>query len=860
MRGLYSSLTTLLLLMVSTILISPAGAYQNPYDLPNSGGIADPCIIKHLGKYYLYGTKDPAKSGMQCWESTDLVTWTDKGLVTPSSPVDQWAPDVFYYNGTFYMYISNQYLKHLLLTSTSPTGPFTTVNSDICPVNTIDGNAFMDDNGQMYFSYAAHGGIRYRPMSSPTAIDGSESQLTSCVINISNTWTEAPQIFKIDGTYYINYTGNDYLQDSYQVHAGKGSSVAGLTAQNNNPILSETTGSYTGTGHNFVFLGPDLKTYYTAYHTILRTPSYHRKLAIDPLWIDKETGNLYAYGPSFSAQDNPAAPTWSDDFNRTTIGSGWTNEGGGDWGMYGNMLMWGNTKGSNVWKRQISTTQTGDDFVAEFNTKLMSLGTSGYAKFGVFVCYDGGQNDFTVWIDEPNNLVATNAKQEGIDMGWQNSATLRSDWDHTKWETIRVEKKGAEFKIFLNNLLVQERHVNLKGGKLGVILEDCHADFGYCAFSNLDVTEKENWDYEDIFNRTTLGSEWTPDNASLWGVWDSKLMWGNNKGTDAWNYCVNTAATSDDYILEATVRQVGSAGTTAAYPKYGVATSYFVDGSGLDLFTAWVDPGTNLIATGAYIDNIEQTWVNSSTMPTGTNYELWHTMRVEKRDTDFKIFFDGDLAVQRTLALGGGAFASLVNDMQSDFGLFRYRDIVPGYDWVDDFERTSIGSDWAGNGTGNWGLWNEELMYGDTTQVGGWGWQTAQITISDNYRITGDMKMVTDGSQTYSKYGLIGAYDMTKNDYFVAWIDPQIRKVATWGMKGATDLGWLNSTATIPTSVDLSDWHLMTIEKRSHDFTVYVEGTPYITREVEIDGGSFGAVTEDLHADFGFVSYENIEQ
>src|SRR5262249_18573437 len=154
----------------------PAPAYQNPITLPNSYELPDPCVIRHQGKYYLYGTKVTA-NGINCWESADLVNWTHRGAVTPSTPQHQSAPDVFYYNGTFYMYISNQGHQHYVLTSSSPTGPFSVVRTNWCP--SIDGSAFMDDNGQMWFSWASPGGITYRPMSNPLTLTGSAVKNTA---------------------------------------------------------------------------------------------------------------------------------------------------------------------------------------------------------------------------------------------------------------------------------------------------------------------------------------------------------------------------------------------------------------------------------------------------------------------------------------------------------------------------------------------------------------------------------------------------------------------------------------------------------------------------------------------------------
>jgi len=538
-------------------------AYQNPITLPGAegDGVADPCAIKWMGKYYLYCTRPWGGSGVQVWESTDLVDWTYKGLCSTDSAVDiAWAPDVFYYNGTFYLYVSqgDPGNKHKILSADNPLGPFTFVtNHD--DVNSIDGQVFMDDDGSLYFSYSGTGGIRYRTMSSPTSIDGTEHQLTSCVINDIGTWTEASQIFKKDGLYYMHYSGNDY-KTNYQVHSAKGTSVADLTAQPNNPILIQQSGNYQNVGHNYVIVGPDMKTHYTIYHAMDEIPvdSTYRRLMVDSLGFDG-SGNCYANGPTFSTQPDPAGPTWQDGFERGSIGADWTNEDGGSWGVWEpGKLMWCDNKGSSAWARQVSATSTANDYVAEFNAKLMGTGTLGYAKYGVFTSY-AGDNMFAVWIDAPNNLITTWAKENGVDKGWINSAALPAGWDHAKWHNLRVEKEGSTFKVFYDNMLKITRTVNIPGGKVGMILEDCHADFGWCGFSNLGATDLHPG---MIGNSQIINHAKTPE-AFL----SVTAATGNGSVSYQWQQANDPAGSWSDIA--------GATGATYAFPSQGGATTLY---------------------------------------------------------------------------------------------------------------------------------------------------------------------------------------------------------------------------------------------------------------------------------------------
>ena len=71
-------------------------------------------------------------------------------------------------------------------------------------------------------------------------------------------------------------------------------------------------------------------------------------------------------------------------------------------------------------------------------------------------------------------------------MGWVNSAPLPGDWDHTAWHNLRIAKRVTTFEVFLDNMLKISRILDIDGGRIGFILEDCHADFGWCAFSSWD--------------------------------------------------------------------------------------------------------------------------------------------------------------------------------------------------------------------------------------------------------------------------------------------------------------------------------------------------------------------------------------
>ena len=76
---------------------------QKTYKNPIFTNIADPFVLLHNGRYYLYATT--ADDGFKVFESDDLVNWTDKGYCLRKDDVmgeyHFLTPEVMFYNGRF---------------------------------------------------------------------------------------------------------------------------------------------------------------------------------------------------------------------------------------------------------------------------------------------------------------------------------------------------------------------------------------------------------------------------------------------------------------------------------------------------------------------------------------------------------------------------------------------------------------------------------------------------------------------------------------------------------------------------------------------------------------------------------------
>ena len=135
----------------------------------NDINIRDPFIVPYDGRYYLYGTRGETAwtkaYGLDVYVSDDLETWSEahECFTLPEKfwgEKEIWAPEVHYYNGSFYMFVSFYSEKRSratqILKSDSPMGPFLPFTDDaITPVGwtCLDGTFYVDKNGDPYIVF-----------------------------------------------------------------------------------------------------------------------------------------------------------------------------------------------------------------------------------------------------------------------------------------------------------------------------------------------------------------------------------------------------------------------------------------------------------------------------------------------------------------------------------------------------------------------------------------------------------------------------------------------------------------------------------------------------------------------------------
>lgn len=132
--------------------------------------IRDPFVLPYKGKYYMYGTRGPESwadkaTGLDVYVSENLEEWTGPQEVfrRPDdfwATRDFWAPEVYEYNGAFYMFVS---LKSdierrgtFILKANAPDGSFKPYSERITPKEweALDGTLYIDKKGTPYMVFS----------------------------------------------------------------------------------------------------------------------------------------------------------------------------------------------------------------------------------------------------------------------------------------------------------------------------------------------------------------------------------------------------------------------------------------------------------------------------------------------------------------------------------------------------------------------------------------------------------------------------------------------------------------------------------------------------------------------------------
>ena len=301
-------------------------------------GCADPYIMRYNGMFYLYVTTSGLQNhGLRAWKSRDLLTWVPcQGKDLPLGYVidnkdengrytqNAYAPEVYYFNGKFYMIISpgpaavSPLRGHRILVSDNPEGPFEAHSEQID--TRIDGSLLIDDDESVYFAHATPFGITIHEFNNMKELG------EGAIIKASNgtgAWTEGPGITKVRDHIYLTYTGCHYQTPGYQVIYATTDKLDKTNIQTvadsfkigpSRVVLlnCDKDEGHVGLGHSINFMGPDLDSYYICYHNLdalYEDGMTHRSFNIDRLLVNhgfmtstnNKEGSIYPKFPFFES-------------------------------------------------------------------------------------------------------------------------------------------------------------------------------------------------------------------------------------------------------------------------------------------------------------------------------------------------------------------------------------------------------------------------------------------------------------------------------------------------------------------------------------------------------------------------------
>lgn len=240
---------------------------------------ADPFLLSHNGKYYLYCTNEGrADDGFYVYDSEDFSHWEEKGLCLDKKDAVGnswfWAPEVYRYKGKFYMLYSCE--VHLeIAVSDSPLGPFRKlIDRPLRKKEAIDGHLLFDADGNIYLYFVdLEDGNRIFVGKMSEDLTKIETEYKNPLIFAEKRWetvdgrvTEGPFVLCHKGLYYLFYSANNTQCKDYAIgYAVSKSPLGPFVKYEENPILHDPLDLH-GTGHHSFMPTRDENRFVCVFH------------------------------------------------------------------------------------------------------------------------------------------------------------------------------------------------------------------------------------------------------------------------------------------------------------------------------------------------------------------------------------------------------------------------------------------------------------------------------------------------------------------------------------------------------------------------------------------------------------------
>ena len=319
----------------STVAIGEdsAGPKEKPL-IP--GDFADPSIIRTGNVYYATGTSSEWAPHFPLFKSTDLLHWQSLGYVFSKTPswagASFWAPELFYWKGTYYVYYVARRKKDRVscigvATSKDPSKGFTDQGILLeFGKEAIDPFVF-EDNGSLYITFKAYG-LDQRPielLGCKLSNDGLkvEGEPFTLLRDDGKRGLEGQCLVKRNGQYYLFYSvGNCCgVRCNYEVEVARSAELRGpYTTFAHNPVITQTE-FWKCPGHGTIVTSQEGKDFYL-YHAYSKADDVYtgrQGMLAQVIW-DKQTGwpVMQPWG-----QHSEINKSFRDDFSKPVLNDAW---------------------------------------------------------------------------------------------------------------------------------------------------------------------------------------------------------------------------------------------------------------------------------------------------------------------------------------------------------------------------------------------------------------------------------------------------------------------------------------------------------------------------------------------------------
>ncbi|KQS34026.1 glycoside hydrolase family 43 protein [Dyadobacter sp. Leaf189] len=323
--------------------------YRNPVI---AGDFADPSVIRVGDTYYAAGTSSEWGPAYPVYSSKNLVDWEYVGPVFDELPAwtmgSYWAPELFFRNGTFYVYYtarrkSDQKSFIGVATTKDLKKGFKDHGLLLEWTNEAIDAFIVEDKGQLYLTWKAYGLDKDRGieiLGAELSADGLKvtgkefSLIKADPTGWESGGAEGQAIFKRGNYWYMLYSGNACCGEKcdYQVGFARAENLKGpwVKYPGNPALFGDET--WKCPGHGTVVVTPDNRYFYLhhAYNGVDFTFAGRQGVLSELVFDEASKWPAFRYGKTTPAQaEAPSSatvilnPSFSLDYERDTLQAPW---------------------------------------------------------------------------------------------------------------------------------------------------------------------------------------------------------------------------------------------------------------------------------------------------------------------------------------------------------------------------------------------------------------------------------------------------------------------------------------------------------------------------------------------------------